>query len=346
MKNIKYIVFIALLGLFVSCEKDEVKVIMSSNPVAPEIISMPNLTLERNNGEDTLEFLGTNVDPGFQASANYFLEAAASGTNFDDVIQIGTAIQGTSFKITVSDLNGLMLKKFEADEATSVDFRLRSVLVVDAGTGAPGTSADPFEYISQIQTASVTTYGLPRLNLLNTGMDQKFELALGNGVYKGFVKVSPDMPFILQNPDTGTEYGGSGGVLTEGGSGIVVDNAGWHILDANTNTMTYQTTENFVGLVGSATPNGWDAPDQKMDYDAKNDQWYITLDLVVGHVKFRRNDGWAWNMGFVEGTTPGMEGPTQQGGVGHEIPISENGNYTVRFAIFSKSAGYYWNTKN
>lgn len=346
MKNIKYIVFIALLGLIVSCEKDEIQVIMSSNPIAPEIISMPALTLERNNGEDTLEFIGTNVDPGFNASANYFLEAAAAGSDFADVIQVGTAIKGTSFKITVSDLNGLMLKKFEADVATPVDFRLRSILVVDAGTGAPGTSKDPFEYISEIQTSQVTTYGLPRLNLLNTGMDQKIESALGNGVYKGFVKIGPDMPFNLQNPDTGTEYGGKGGVLEVGGSGIVVDNPGWHILDANTNTLTYQTTENFIGLVGDATPNGWDAPDQKMDYDAKNDQWYITVDLIVGHIKFRRNDGWAWNMGFVEGDTPGMEGPTQQGGVGNDIPINEAGNYTVRFAIYSDNAGYYWITKN
>ncbi len=346
MKNKIYIIFIALLGLFVSCEKDEVKVFMSSDPIAPEIVSMPNLTLERNNGADTIEFMGTNVDPGFTASANYFLEAAAAGTDFADVLQIATGIQGTSFKMTVSDLNGLMLKKFEADEASQVDFRLRSVLVVDAGTGAPGTGTDPFEYISQIQTQTVTTYGLPRLNLLNSGMDQKIESALGNGVYSGLVKISPDMPFNLQNPDSGTEYGGAGGVLEEGGSGIVVDNAGWHVLDANTNDLTYQTTENFVGLVGSATPNGWDAPDQKMDYDAKADQWYITLDLVVGHVKFRRNDGWAWNMGFVEGTTPGLEGPTQQGGVGNDIPIDEAGSYTVRFAIYSDDEGYYWITKN
>ena len=346
MKNIIYIVFIALLGLFVSCEKDEIKVVMSSDPIAPEIVSVPNLTLERNNGADTIEFMGTNVDPGFQASANYFLEAAEAGTDFVDVIQIASDIQVTSFKITVADLNGLMLKKFEADAATDVDFRLRSVLVVDAGTGAPGSGADPFEYISQIQTETVTTYGLPRLNLLNTGMDQKIESALGNGVYSGLVKISPDMPFTLQNPDTETEYGGANGVLEVGGTGIVVNNAGWHILDANTNDLTYTTTENFIGLVGDATPNGWDAPDQKMDYDAKADQWYITIDLVVGNIKFRRNDVWAWNMGYVEGDTPGMEGPTQQGGVGNDIPITEDGNYTVRFAIFNDDEGYYWITKN
>lgn len=343
MKNKIYIIFIALLGLFVSCEKDEVQVFMLDNPVAPTIVTMPSLTLERNNGTDTLEFVGTNVDPGFVASANYFLEAAAAGTNFADKVVIGTGVDGTSFKITVADLNGIMLKKFEADETSSVDFRLRSVLVVDAGTGAPGTSSNPFEYISEINTVNVTPYGLPRLDLKNSGMDQKIESALGNGVYEGFVKLSTDNAFTLENPDSGTAYGGSAGTLSVNGGGIVVGNSGWHILKANTNDLTYETVEHFIGLVGSATPNGWDSPDQKMDYDAKKGYWYITIDLVEGHCKFRRNDGWSWNMGLADS---GIEGELQQGGVGNDIPITEAGNYTVTFTILNDDAGTYTITKN
>lgn len=329
MKNKIYIIFIALLGLFVSCEKDEVQVVMLDNPTAPTIVALPNLTLERNNGTDTLEFVGTNVDPGFVASANYFLEAAAAGTNFADKLVVATSVQGTSFKITVSDLNGLLLKKFEADEATSVDFRLRSQLIVDAGTGAPGTSSNPFEYISEVKTANVTTYGLPRLNLLNSGIEQKIESALGNGVYKGYVKLSKDNPFTLQNPDTDKVYGGSGGVLTEGGSAIAASNSGWHMLEANTNAMTFSTTEYFIGLVGSATPNGWDTPDQKMDYDAKTGTWNITIDLAAGEVKFRLNDGWAWNLG-------GPLNKLTQGG--DNIPVTA-GNWTISLAINADNTG-------
>ena len=346
MKKLIYITFIGLLGLLYSCEKDGDQIFLLENPEAPQLVSMPDLTLERNNGTEVLEFPITPVNPGFVASAQYFLEACESGDNFSKVISILNQNIPETFEITVADLNSLLLKNFPADEVSSIDFRVRARLVVDAGTGAPGAGDDSFEYISEIETAAVTLYGLPRLDLLNSGMDQKIESSLGNGVYEGMVKLDVTMPFNLFDPDASVSYGGSGGALTVDGNGIVVDETGWYILNANTNAMTYETTPHFIGLVGSATPNGWDAPDTKMDYNAEGDFWYVTADLVVGHIKFRRNDGWAWNMGFVEGETPGMSGNLQQGGVGNDIPINEAGNYTVKFVILSDEAGTYEIIKN
>jgi hypothetical protein len=329
MKKLIYITFVGLIGLLFSCEEDGDLVYIDENPTPPAIVTMPDLTLERNNGTDTLEFVCTPVDPGFHASASYFLEASPSGENFADPVVILTGVQGTSFKITVSDLNGILLKKFPADEVSSVDFRLRSVLVVDAGTGAPGTGSDPFEYSSDTQTASVTLYGLPRLDLLNSGVDQKIESALGNGEYTGYVKLDATMPFTLLDPDSNTEYGGSGGILVVDGDGINVDPSGWHILNANTNDLTYSTEAYMIGLVGSATPNGWDTPDQKMDYDAQTGTWYITIDLIDGEIKFRLNDGWAWNLG---GTPDNLT----QGG--DNIAVSA-GNYTITLTINSDDTG-------
>ena len=69
-----YLILIGFVAFFSACEKDETKVVMSSNPVAPTITSMPDLTLARENGTSTVQFKGTPVDPGFKASANYFLE--------------------------------------------------------------------------------------------------------------------------------------------------------------------------------------------------------------------------------------------------------------------------------
>ncbi|MCL3779881.1 SusF/SusE family outer membrane protein [Prolixibacteraceae bacterium JC049] len=346
MKKILYIAFIGLLGLLSACEKDGDQVFMLETPVAPSIVTMPNLTLERNNGTNVLEFVCTPVKPGFAASANYFLEAAVSETNFAKTIAIQSNTTGTSFKIAVSELNQILLKELPADQASNVDFRVRSVLVVDAGTTAPGTGAKPFEYTSDVQTASVTVYGLPRLDLIDSGMTQKIESALGNGEYTGFVKFDVTKPFTLLDPDTQTSYGGAGGTLAANGSGIVPEADGWHILTANISALTYKTEAYMIGLVGSATPNGWDAPDSKMDYHAASGTWRITIDLVVGHMKFRRNDSWAWNMGFVEGETPGMSGNLQQGGVGNDIPINEAGNYTVIFTILSDTSGTYEIIKN
>ncbi len=329
MRNTIFILFIGFIGLLLSCEKDGETIVMLDNPVAPEIVTMPNLTLQRNNGTEMLEFIGTPVDPGFQASAKYFLEAAAAGSNFADPVVILTDIQDASLKISVSDLNGIMLKKFPADQATPVDFRVRSVLVVDAGTGAPGTGTAPFEYISETTSASVTLYGLPKLDLIDSGIDQKIESPLGNGDYNGFVKLDATKPFTLLDTDNNIKYGANGSALAVNGTGISVDKNGWYILKANTNDLSYSTSEYMIGLIGSATPNGWDTPDQKMDYDAQTGTWSITIDLIDGFIKFRKNDGWAWNLG---GTPDNLT----QGGA--DIAVTA-GNYTITLTIINDATG-------
>ncbi|MEX0986404.1 MAG: SusE domain-containing protein [Bacteroidales bacterium] len=299
MKNriLILLTLIGLTGLFTSCENDGEKIVISSNPIPPALLTVPDLTLERANATDTLVFEGSVVDPGFTASATYILEACASGTDFEDVIRIYSGTRVEEIKITVSELNTIMLKKFPADQASDIDLRIRAMLVVDAGTGAPGTSSQPMEYFSDIVAATVTVFGLPRLDLIDSGMDQKIESSNGDGVYSGFVKVDPASPFTLLDPDAEISYGASGDALVVDGSGLAPDDAGWHKLTVNTNDLTYTLEAYMIGLVGSATPNGWDSPDQKMEYDSASDTWKITIDLVDGDIKFRLNDGWAWNMG-------------------------------------------------
>ena len=319
---------LGLTGIFSSCEKDEERVIMLDNPVAPTLVTLPDLMLKRADGNKILEFTGTPVDPGFQASANYFLEGSKAGTSFASPFTIYSGIQGKSMKITVGDLNTILLRYLEADKTSSVDIRLRAVLIVDAGTGAPGTSANPFQYSSAVKTVQAAPYGLPRLDLVGSGMDQKVESALGDGKYFGFVKLDKGKPFTLRNPDNNTTYGATGGKLAVNGAAITPTESGWHKLTVDTQSLTYKIEAYMVGLIGSATPNGWNSPDQKMDYDAKTGTWKITLDLVNGHVKFRLNDSWAWNLGgALDGLTVG----------GSDIPVSA-GNYTIVLTITNPDA--------
>jgi hypothetical protein len=337
MKNLMiYLSFIGLIRLLFSCEKDETKVIMLTNPVAPTIQTVPDLTLKRASGNDTLVFVGTAVDPGFQASATYFLEACAKGNNFKVALVLVSSTKPTALKITVSNLNGMLLKKFPADQVSSVDLRLRSMLAVDAGTGAPGTSTKPFEYSSEVKNVNVTIYGLPRIDLVGSGMDQKIESALGNGKYSGFVKLDVTNPFTLKDPDSGTVYGANGAALAINGTGLTASAKGWDKLDADTQALTYTMEPFNVGLVGSATPNAWDSPDTKMDYDAESGTWIITLDLIDGEIKFRKNDAWTWNLG---GT------PAQLTVDGANIAVTA-GNYTIVLTITGEVGGTFTITKN
>ncbi|MFN2314604.1 MAG: SusE domain-containing protein [Bacteroidales bacterium] len=323
-----YLTFIGLAVLLAGCEKDGEMITMVSNPVAPTLTTIPDLTLQRTNGNSVLEFVGTPVDPGFTASATYYLEAGAAGTDFADPVTVWSGTQSKSMKMTVSDLNGILLKKFPADASTSIDFRLRAVLVVDAGTGAPGTGTSPFSYKSAVKNANVTLYGLPRLDLVGSGMDQKIESALGDGKYTGLVKLNTANPFTLNDPDAGTNYGGAAGALSVSGPAIVPERTGWERLTVDVNALTYEMSEYRIGLVGSATPNGWDSPDQPMDYNPATGTWSITLDLVDGEFKFRLNNAWAWNIGY----RPGGTDLTDLFHNGDNIKVTA-GNYTITLTI-------------
>jgi hypothetical protein len=322
----KYLAFIGLAGLLFSCQKEDTKVEMLSSIIAPTLKSVPDLTLQRTKGSDTLQFVGTAVNPGFQASAIYYLEADTVGNGFNNPVILYTGSQDSNIKLSVSDINGLLIKsRFSSDASFSIELRLRSVLVQDAGTGV-----SPYTSISQTKTVNVTTYGLPRLDLINAGIVENISSALGNGIYTGYVKLDATKPFTLKDPDTGTTYGLSGGNLSVNGStGISISQSGWYKLTVNTNTLSYATDAYMIGLVGSATPNGWNTPDQKMDYNAKGDYWYITLDLIDGQVKFRLNDGWAWNLGgTVDNLTQG----------GDNINVTA-GNYTIKLTIINGTTG-------
>jgi PKD repeat protein len=261
------------------------------------------------------------------------LETCEAGTNFADPLVLYSGSKADVIKFKVSELNELLLKKFDGDVQTQADFRLTALLTVDAGTGAPGTGSNPFLYPSESKTATVSPYGLPRLDLIVEGSPVgKIESAAGNGVYTGLVKLDKTKPFTFLDPEANISYGknAAGNALEINGSGITSDESGWYQVSADVNAMTYALSAYMIGVVGSATPNGWNAPDIKMDYIAKRGVWVVTTDLIVGEIKFRKNDGWAWNLG-------GSLNNLTQGG--NNIPITQAGNYTITLTIINDLTG-------
>lgn len=230
---IKYLSLIGLVGLLFSCQKDETKVEMLASPIVPKITTVPDLTLVRDKGTNVLVFAGTVVDPGFVASAIYYLEADTVGNKFANPVVLGTAIVDT-FKMTISTLNGLLIKRFPTDKVSALELRVRSVLVASAGTGATA-----YSYVSDAKPVSATTYGLPRLDLYMDGaVSTKIESALGNGSYSGYVKLDASKTFTLKDPDKGIVYGNNGGALGENGSGITASASGWYKLTVDTKKLT------------------------------------------------------------------------------------------------------------
>src|SRR4051812_16081301 len=87
-----------------------------------------------------------------------------------------------------------------------------------------------------------------------------------------------------------------------------------------------QDTYTTVGIIGTATPHGWDASTpMKLANTSDVHQWTITLQLTQGEAKFRANDNWTVNWG-------GFSFPSGTGvRDGANIQVPATGYYTVTF---------------
>jgi len=79
-----------------------------------------------------------------------------------------------------------------------------------------------------------------------------------------------------------------------------------------------------IGIIGSATPGGWDADTDMIQDETNMDLWTIEITLFDGEAKFRQDDDWTVNWG----STDFPAGTGEQDG--SNIPVFA-GNYTITF---------------
>ncbi|SKB38616.1 SusE outer membrane protein [Salegentibacter holothuriorum] len=180
--------------------------------------------------------------------------------------------------------------------------------------------------------------------------------AAGKTDFEGFVFVNVDTPefkFLPSNEKWDGDYGDAGdtnGVYTgvllqeeESNAGTPDGKGGYYFVEADTEKMTYDLTETNWGIIGNATPTGWDS-DTDMVYDPVTKVWSITLDLTAQEapdngIKFRANDAWDFNIGDTD-----ADGTMEFGG--DNIGIPENGNYTITLDLSNPRNYTYSITKN
>ncbi len=132
------------------------------------------------------------------------------------------------------------------------------------------------------------------------------------------------------NWDAG-DFGGADGTLTMGGDDIFASDAGYTRIWVNQAEMTYTLTVTEWGIIGDATPEGWDASTE-MEFDPETKVWSVTLDLEDGEFKFRANDDWDINYGSDD-----ADGTLQFDG--GNIPV-DAGNYTIELDLNGTSFEY------
>lgn len=149
--------------------------------------------------------------------------------------------------------------------------------------------------------------------------------ANGDGKFEGylnFTDANTEFKFT-DGPSWNVNYGDTGadGGLDQGGDNIKAAEAGFYKIDVDLTNLTYTLLKTSWGLIGNATPGGWDS-DQDLTYDAATNSWSILVDLVPGDIKFRANDGWDLNYGDT-----GKDGLLERNG--DNIPIASAGKYKV-----------------
>jgi hypothetical protein len=153
--------------------------------------------------------------------------------------------------------------------------------------------------------------------------------------YEGYFWFDADteFKFALGGWDNNWGDDGNDGTLEPGGANIKATEAGFYKINVDLAALTYTFIKTEWGIIGSATANGWDS-DQNMTYDAAENAWTITADLVAGEVKFRANDDWGLNYG-----DDGGNAILEAGGANISIPA--NGTYLIKLYLDSPDHTYY-----
>lgn len=122
--------------------------------------------------------------------------------------------------------------------------------------------------------------------------------------YEGYIWVpaggSGEFKFTSAPDWNNTNYGGTATTIDPNGGNLnwPAGTGKFYRVIVNTSTMTWSATEITTwGLIGDATPGGWDSS-TPMNYDPATGKWTVTTTLNgTGQFKFRANNGWDINLG-------------------------------------------------
>ncbi|MDV6169024.1 SusE domain-containing protein [Flavobacterium sp. DG1-102-2] len=363
MKKIVNLSLISLLFVSVmttSCSDDDNKTIATdaAAPVLispqdataivldPDLQSNPALTLVWNHGDYTAP-----------TEINYNIEMAVAGTDFATVISAGTTTNRV-FTMTVAELNGKALEAgLTPYELGSLDVRIAASLGTNNAMPmtsnsikidiTPYTTESPKLYLRGNFTAA-SGYG-PNWGD-NTTPPFIQAAAYGETAFEGYIyfnDAAPEVKFIPNAVDFTGDYAdadasGTSGILAqEGETNIKVPAAGYYRVEADTDALTYKLTATEWGVIGNATPGGWDNS-TPMTYNAETKKWTITVALTAQAApdngwKFRANNAWDINMGDV--TVNSTSGELSYGG--QNIGVAEAGTYVITLDLSNPRAYTY-----
>ena len=103
--------------------------------------------------------------------------------------------------------------------------------------------------------------------------------------------------FCTQPNWDGTNYGADFDTAPDAGNIVITEEAGFYQVDVDLSAKTYTLTPFTIGIIGSATPKGWDG-DTNMTYNPEERCWELKdVELTDGEMKFRHTNDWSLSWG-------------------------------------------------
>lgn len=334
MKNITKSL-IALLALaVVSCSVEDVQ----DRPVI-EGVDSPVLTAPQSGAAYVLSpdaadsqaerFTWNSANYGGDVEVTYVVEMDKKGNSFKTPQELGTVKSQNQVSVSVSKLNSGALA-LSATPFVAGDFEVRIKSIVSTGimySNVVGIVVTPY-------TTETPKLWIPGgyQNASGYGSDWTHSSAptliaegYGKTAFEGYVyfaiaqdgtKDGQGFKFSSQADWSGTNYGvgaTAGTISTTGGNLSIA--AGYYRIKADTDPtkLTYTALKTTWGIIGNATPGGWDT-DTPMTYDPATKKWTVTVTLTAqsapdNGLKFRANGNWDLNYGDT-----GANGTLEEGG--------------------------------
>lgn len=333
MKITKYFLSMAAaLGMIAGCQKpDMVQIAAPEDVVAPvlEAVEGPIEITPSNMVDGKVAFTWSLADYGVMTQVNYSLEAATAA-NPDTKVTITSGITANaaaleagniSTEIAYETLNAILFNDLKLNDGVAEDvlFTIAAKLGEYAPVYSNSVAVSCKVTAAEKQYPKLTVAGSYAYNNWTPGKGQfVFDFEGTDAKYSGVIDFGEDVS-ALQFKFVGEAWGNNEFSVPAGETQApeaaelpLVAGGGDNIaaytthrfysltLDKATPKVTKNFSFNTLGVIGDATPTGWDA-DTDMQFNPEKQRFYVDLTLIDGKIKFRADDAWDVNWGGAEG---------------------------------------------
>jgi hypothetical protein len=204
---------------------------------------------------------------------------------------------------------------------------------------AYATNSEGTAYGAEIMiTTQTATFAPERIYIISGGTslgsivpipEVEFQYQWEEGDYEGYVWLpAGSLSFTMSDMETGGQVlgdDGADGILDFDGAEITVAEEGFYKIKMNVLSFEYSTAFVNWGVIGDATPGGWD---NSTDMTYMGDEtWEVTVFLTADNWKVRANNEWV--DGLVYGDYDPIDGILDDLPGGGNIPVDTEGTYKI-----------------